>query len=196
MNPIVSKENYNEKYINSFNGIVAWLLYSDMDTSFATYVKTNWDALDRMSGNHCLITVIDNNSNDANRFWHELNVSVQNSWHLNFKPYDKNTHIEIADELGIDYMNMPCIVFYEKTDSKEHIVYSFSNEWSPEHTSQHFKEIFSKIKKALEVTESSESVLKRLEMDLNIIQAKKFVSRNISKIPIGTIISNIGKALI
>ncbi|WP_298693793.1 hypothetical protein [uncultured Sulfuricurvum sp.] len=194
MNPIVSKEYYDENYINSFNGIVAWLLYSDMDTPFAAYVKTNWDALDMMSGDHCLITVIDNKTNDANRFWNDLHVS-NNSRHLNFKPYDKNTHVKIADELGIDYTNMPCIVFYEKTDSKEHVVYSFSNDWSQQHTSEHFKEIFSKIKKILK-TNTPEFVSEQLETDFKMIQAKKFVSRNVSKIPIGTIISNIGKALV
>jgi hypothetical protein len=222
MNPIVSLKYYDENFINNYQGMVAWLLYSDVDANFAKYVKESWNALDRISGNHCLITLIEKPQNYANvEYWKNLNLSEENSkkvyeyllkerpseweakvndWFLNFKPYDRNVHIEIANKLDVPYTEMPCLVFYTNTKSKEYLVYSFSNEWSFDHISEHMKAIFTAVRKYADekwdynATEEMKrkNILPELESDFKKIRAAKFVKRITNNTSIGNVIKSIG----
>lgn len=221
MNPIVSLKYYDEDLINNYRGMVSWLLYSDMDVSFAKYVKEAWNALDRISGDYCLITLIEKPESYENvEYWKNLELSEDNSkriyeflvektpseweskindWFLQFKPYDRNVHIEIADRLGIHYTEMPCIVFYTNTNSKEFLVYNFSNDWSHSHISEHMKAIFSSVRIRTQekwVHDASEmvkrkNVLEALEMDFRKIKTAKFIKRITSNSSIGNMIKSI-----
>ena len=80
MNPIVSLDYYDEEYINKFKGMIAWFIYSDTDTAFAKYIRESWNALDRFSGQSCLMTLIEEPYNQSNvKFLSELNLSEENS---------------------------------------------------------------------------------------------------------------------
>lgn len=222
MNPIVSLEYYNEDFINNFQGMVSWLLYSDMDANFAKFVKESWNALDKLSGWHCLITLIEKPYNYENvNYWKQLGLSENNSkkiyeyllkekpdewetkvndWFLNFKPYDRNVHIEIAERLGIPYTEMPCLVFYTNTNSKEYLVYSFSNEWSFDHISEHMKSVFSAVREKADEKwdyDAPEDIKRRnilsdLESDFKKIRAAKFIRRITNNTSIGNVIKGIG----
>jgi len=222
MNPIVSLEFYNEDYIDKFQGMVAWLLYSDLDTNFAKYVKEAWNALNRLSGRHCLITLIEEPRSDHNvNYWKRIGISDDNSkkiyksligekpnehesyinnWFLQFKPYDRNVHIEIADRLGISYIDMPCLVFYTSTKSEEYLVYSFSNDWTFEHLSEHMKAVFTAVRKRtdemwkLDAPEEvrRQDILYSLESDFRNIRIAKLIRRVANNQSVGNVIKSIG----
>jgi len=222
MNPIVSLEYYNEDYINNFQGMVSWLLYSDMDVNFAKYVKESWNALDKISGRHCLVTLIEEPYSDENvDYWKQIGLSENNSkriyeyllkekpdeweakvdnWFLNFKPYDRNVHIEIAERLGIPYTEMPCLVFYTNANSKEYLVYGFSNEWSFDHISEHMKAVFTAVRESADEKWDYDApqdikrknILSDLESDFKKIRAAKFIRRITNNTSVGNVIKGIG----
>ena len=222
MNPIVSLDYYDEEYINKFPGMIAWFVYSDTDTTFAKYMMESWSALDRFSEQSCLMTIIEEPYSESNvKFWSDLNLSEDNSrkiyeflleektetlqvkindWLLNFKPYSKDVLIKTAEQLSIPSTEMPCLVFYTNTNSKDYLVYSFSNDWSLDEISQHMKVIFSSIKKYT-VTEwftylpqviKTKKILINLESDFSKIRGVKFVKRMTNNTSIGSIIKGIG----
>lgn len=222
MNPIVSLEYYNERYIDNFQGMVAWLLYSDLDANFAKYVKEAWNALDRVSGRHCLITLIEEPQNPENeKYWEKIGLPNEgsekiyrklvgerpskydkeiNKWFLQFKPYDRNVHIEIADKLEISYTDMPCLVFYTSSKSKEYLIYGFSNDWSFDHLSEHMKAVFTAVRKRadkkwkLEASEEvkRQDILSQLEGDFRNVKISKFIRRVVNNQSVGNIIKSVG----
>ena len=221
MNPIVSLDYYDEEYINKFKGMIAWFIYSDTDTAFAKYIRESWNALDRFSGQSCLMTLIEEPYNQSNvKFLSELKLSEENSkrvheflleekpetlqviindWLFNFKPYSKNVLIKTTEQLGIPSTEMPCLVFYTNTNSKDYLVYSFSNDWSSERISEHMKEIFASVKKYtttewftyLHEEIKTKKILINLESDFRKIKGSKFVKRVTNNTSIGSFIKGI-----
>ncbi len=221
MDPIVSLDYYDEDYVNKFKGMIAWFIYSDIDTVFAKYITESWDALDKLSGKNCLITLIEEPYNENNvKFWRDLNLSEDNSkkiyefllnekpensqgkineWLLNFKPYSKDVLTKTAEKLEVPVTEIPCLVFYTKTNSKDYLVYSFSNDWSLNQLSGHMKEIFTLVKKYtgtewfthLHEEIKTKKILINLESDFRKYKSAKFVKRITNNTSIGNIIKEI-----
>jgi hypothetical protein len=221
MNPIVSLDYYDEDYINKFKGMIAWLLYSDNDKEFAKYLMESWNALERLSGESCLITLIEQPYNENNViFWSDINLSEENSkiiyefllnertensqakineWLLNFKPYSNEVLTKTAEKLDVPVTEIPCLVFYTKTSSKDYLVYSFSNDWTLNQISGHMKEIFTLVKKYtgtewfahLPQVIKTKKILINLESDFRKIKGAKFVKRMTNNTTIGNIIKEI-----
>ena len=180
----------------------------------------SWDALNRICGKKCLITLIEEPVNENNsKFWQALNLSEENSrlnyeqlldekpdeQHgkinsqlLSYKPFSKDIVTRTAEQLHIPATEIPCLVFYANTNLKGYLVYSFANDWSPEQLSGHIKKIFASVKKHTETEWFThlpkeirrKKILINLESDFGKIKGSKFVKRIMNTASIGNIIKD------
>jgi hypothetical protein len=106
----------------------AALLYTDEDHDLAKYVRLNYKALDRMSGEDCSILVVErppqSTLSETIDYWKELlafNAYVlwgSRGW-TRTKPYDKAAVYDIARQLRIFPNQLPCVVFFEAMDVED-----------------------------------------------------------------------------
>jgi hypothetical protein len=100
------------------------ILYTDEDIQLASYLRTHFDALDRLSGDRCDFFFIENpGAVNPVRFWRPLlSEKLCVAWRLlgwsEFVPYDKASAYDIARLLEIDCDALPCAcVFTDDDDS-------------------------------------------------------------------------------
>jgi len=160
MNPIRSLEEVIEHW-DIFEGrwrsLYAFFLYTNEDRNIARYVREYFRELDRLSGNECLIFLIDKPPRTweeearTRDYWEEFTFRTR-VWE-GFKevmPYDKSRAYEIAEFLGIQPSLIPCIVFFRNINEREIFVYPLDNSWSDGRLTREFRELFSAIREGCE----------------------------------------------
>jgi len=131
--------------IKNYN-FTAALLYTGEDIGIAKYIREHYDALDKVSGHHTAVFVIEKPYASLSDKQKE-NPSVRN-WLKNFSlhnmppasvAYDKNETYEIASRLGLLANQIPCLVFFYDLDQSDKICIPL-----PEHEfTAFFRNIFS-----------------------------------------------------
>lgn len=98
------------------------VLYTDEDLHVAAYVRSHAAVLDRASGEHCDLLVIENPAlADPGRFWRSLlSARLYSAWKLlgwaDCVPYDRAQAITIADRIGVSFDALPCAVLVSPRD--------------------------------------------------------------------------------
>lgn len=113
----IDKNLINEKY-GTFP-FYAFLLYSSENEDFAKFTRTKGGFLHSLSGDNCLISLIENPREWGPRwenYWRNiLGTDFENfseEW-MKIGPYDTDVAYNIASQLNIDMNLIPCIVFTE-----------------------------------------------------------------------------------
>ena len=176
MNPIRNLEEVIEHwdiFESKWRSLYAFFLYTNEDRNIARYVREYFHELDRLSGNECLIFLIDK----PPRTWEE-EARTRDYWEEftfraivweGFKevmPYDRSRAYEIAEFLGIRPNLIPCIVFFRNINEREILVYPLDNSWSDERLTREFRELFSAIREGCENIgddEGKEKIWRNLE---------------------------------
>lgn len=133
--------------------LYALFLYTNEDQTIAAYVSRHFDEFDRMSGNTCMIFVIEKPSRtweqkaQTRQYW--LNVeakrNLENDW-MELMPYDKSEIYPIARLIEVPYSDLPCIVFFSDINKMELATYKIDPSWSDQEITKEVRELFSAIR--------------------------------------------------
>jgi hypothetical protein len=108
--------------------VAAWprlwgaFLYTEEDAALATYVRTHFDELNALSGNHLRLFVVERPPDwkRAKKYWRAqlepplLRTLATMRW-LRTSPYDKSGLYEVARELGVAPDQFPCLALFGGT---------------------------------------------------------------------------------
>lgn len=156
------------------------LLYTDEDQELATYVRKHFTSLSHMSGKTLHIFVIEKPPSDwkiTAKYWKEilqekLFVIWSTMGWLDTKPYDKSQSYEIGRRLGVYPDQLPCLVLFDKVDSKDKLIFPIQSV-SP----RYLRRLFTELEKRLETEESSEvsydSLKRQYQMLINTLEQKE-----------------------
>lgn len=109
----------------------AVMLYTDEDVELAKFVRENYTALNKMSGEECDVFVIERSPqekiSEIVNYWIELvQYNTYILWGglgwIKTKPYDKSAAHEIAKQLGVFAHQLPCIVFFDDISEQDKII--------------------------------------------------------------------------
>jgi hypothetical protein len=152
MNPIISSEYFidHRDIVDNYRGLTCWLLYSDLHPAVSKFVRESWGALDAMSGQRCLITLIDKPSSANDPYWKNSNLTPEFGYLKTSRPFDRNQHIQIADMLDIPYANMPTVAFFSSTTASETLQISLENWADEDQLAMAFAELFDAVKRTVD----------------------------------------------
>lgn len=161
---------------SSVNGLIPGvLLYTDEDEELALYMRKNFDAVDKLTGNWCTVYLLENPSpkwRKANHNWKKmLKSGLDLSW-FRTKPYDKSEAYEIARHLNVDFSNIPCLVLISPVNLSQNLVLPIE-EVSP----KYFRKLFSK----LEILANDIISKKQTKREINS-QVFDYLKRNLHNI--------------
>jgi hypothetical protein len=145
--------------------LYAFFLYTDEDRNLAAYVRDSFRSLDTLSGNDCLIFLIDEPEEKwlqqarKREYWSEFQFRTQ-IWEgfTQSRPYDKSQAYDIARHFGLSPAKLPCVVLFKSIHDRELLVYPLDPRWAHEDLSQAFRELFS-------VTQETENRLNSHSLD-------------------------------
>ena len=160
MNPIKSLEEIRKHwkiFEDRWKTLYAFFLYTNEDRNIARYVREYFRELDQLSGNTCLIFLIDKPPRTweeearTREYWKEFTFRTW-VWEgfTEVMPYDRSKAYEIAEFFGIFPNHIPCIVFFRNINERELLVYPLDNSWSDERLTREFRELFSAIREGCE----------------------------------------------
>ncbi|MEV2244737.1 hypothetical protein [Streptomyces sp. NPDC049970] len=127
------------------------LLYTSVDIELATYVRTNFEDLDALSGPSTRVFVVERRAPwaEARRYWRErlepelYQVMTSLQW-LRWQPYDPQGAYRIASLLKVDPALLPCLVLFNgRADlpwGKQKVVFPVE-----EATPRYFRTLFGRI---------------------------------------------------
>jgi hypothetical protein len=129
----------------------AFFLYADEDKNIVRYVRENFFELDRLSGEKCLIFLIENQPKGwldeakARDYWREFEFKTPVWWtgFTEVMPYDKSTAHEIGKYLGIHPTDVPCITFFRSIHDSQLVIYRLDNSWTDLKLTEELRELFS-----------------------------------------------------
>jgi uncharacterized protein YjbI with pentapeptide repeats len=175
-----NKEAFNESIKKSVlssekSFIPGVLLYTDEDEKLSFYIRENFDAFDKLTGDWCTIYLLENPSpkwKKANHNWRKMAVSGLNASWFRSKPYDKSEAYDIARQLDIESSSLPCLVLISPSNFSEKLVLQIG-EVSPDY----FRKLFSTLEKLvksissekLKQKEASSQVFDYLKLNFNEI---------------------------
>ncbi|MEM6400032.1 MAG: pentapeptide repeat-containing protein [Cyanobacteria bacterium P01_D01_bin.116] len=155
------------------------LLYTDEDEQLSLYIRKNFDAFDKLTGDWCTIYLLENPSpqwRKANQNWKRIIKSgLDLSW-FRSKPYDKSEVYDIARELNINLSNIPCLVLISPENLSEKLVFEIK-EVSP----KYFRNLFSSLEKLITTSKSKigSQVFKNIK--INFYKIVVFLDKNAKK---------------
>jgi uncharacterized protein YjbI with pentapeptide repeats len=161
------------------------LLYTDEDNDLSLYVRKHFDAFDNLTGDWCKIFLLEAPSSKwrkANQSWRKvIETNLHKNW-FNSKPYDKSEAYDIARQLDVEPLSIPCLVLISPTNLSEKLVLPIK-EVSPEY----FRKLFSTLEKLvkdiisdqLRREEASSQVFDYLRLNFNEIV--NFLEKHASK---------------
>ena len=151
MYPIISAKEFlqNQESIARFQGLTCWLLYSDMHTVLCRFVREKWAALDSMSGNDCLVCLVDTPCREDDPYWKGANMNPHLRLMLECKPLTRNVHLEIARAIGVEYTSLPALVFFAGVHQPRLVVVTLSEYESEEGLTREFSEAFDCVQASL-----------------------------------------------
>jgi hypothetical protein len=128
----------------------AFFLYTTEDKSIARYVRENFFELGRLSGEKCLIFLIDNPPKSgldearAREYWREFEFKTP-VWtgFTEVMPYDQATAHEIGTYLGIHPRDIPCIAFFRSIYDTQLVIYRLDDSWTDLEMAEELRELFS-----------------------------------------------------
>jgi hypothetical protein len=128
----------------------AFFLYTTEDKNIARYVRENFFELDKLSGEECLIFLIDNPPKSerdevrAREYWREVELKTP-VWtgFTKVMPYDQATAHEIGTYLGIHPRDIPCITFFRSIHDRQLVIYRLDNSWTDLELTEELREFFS-----------------------------------------------------
>lgn len=151
INEVVNNWNKFEEFEKKKGGLFAFFLYTDEDRTLAGYVREHYRSLHELSGDYCLIFLIDQPSKDPSTYWQDFTFKDVWEGFTRSRPYNKAKAYEIADYFGILPREMPCIVFFKSIYDKDLLVFPLENSWREEDLRTHFREIFTVFRDAEDV---------------------------------------------
>jgi hypothetical protein len=127
------------------------LLYTDADAEVATYVRTNFDELNALSGPVLRIFVIERPDDwgRARRYWRRhldpdlYRIFGSLRW-LTWRPHDRQDAYDIARTLGVDVARLPCLVLFRDVAAHPKLIFPITTA-SPEF----FRRLFGAIQSAI-----------------------------------------------
>lgn len=140
--------------INYSSIITAIFLYTEEDTELVKYIKQQYRALDKLTGDWCRIFVLEKpyfTISSLRKFGLPILLAELYErcglyrWFANTNPFDKNESYEIADKLGILPINFPCLVVLPPSNrlfSDKKLIIPIKEEVSKEY----FRGLFSTLK--------------------------------------------------
>jgi hypothetical protein len=128
----------------------AFFLYTTEDKNIARYVREHFFELDKLSGEKCLIFLIDNPPKSgldearAREYWREVEFKTP-VWtgFTEVMPYDQATAHEIGEYLGIHPRDIPCITFFRSIHDRQLVIYRLDNSWTDLELTEELRELFS-----------------------------------------------------
>jgi hypothetical protein len=153
VNPITSIEEIVSHWHISedeWASAYAFFLYADEDKNIARYVRENFFELNRLSGEKCLIFLIENPPKSqldearAREYWREFEFKTP-IWpgFTKVMPYNQSTAHEIGRYLGIHQTDVPCITFFRSIHDSQLVIYRLDNSWTDLKLTEELRELFS-----------------------------------------------------
>ncbi|NER07126.1 MAG: hypothetical protein F6K17_33390, partial [Okeania sp. SIO3C4] len=113
---IITNRNLNNDSDSLVTGI---FLYTDEDSEIVDYVKNNYEAFDKLTGDWCCIYVLEKKGmkwESLTKYWQYLLLSELHDFFkpislVYAKPFNRNEFYKIARDLGIPIEQLPCLVF-------------------------------------------------------------------------------------
>jgi hypothetical protein len=129
------------------------LLYTDADVELATFVRSNFDELNALSGSTFTIFIAERPERwaAAKRYWRprldqRLYRSMAALQWLRWVPYEKHLAPEIARRLGVPVSNIPCLVLFNSIHDEKKFVFPIDSA-SP----TYFRTLFHELSKVLNI---------------------------------------------
>jgi hypothetical protein len=127
----------------------AFFLYTNEDKNIARYVRENFFELDRLSGEKCLIFLIENPPKSgtdearAREYWREFEFKTPiRTGFTEVMPYDQSIAHEIGRYLGIHPTDVPCITFFRSIHDSQLVIYRLDNSWTDSKLTEELRELF------------------------------------------------------
>ena len=131
-------------------------LYTDEDIALAKYVREHFNDLDRMTGDWCVIHLLEKPQNDwksIRDYWRPvLHSNLYQMWSvirwITTKPFDKSESYTIARKLGISSSHLPCLVILPANAedfARERLIFPIKDV-----STQYFRKLFSSIEKIID----------------------------------------------
>ncbi|WP_430883322.1 hypothetical protein [Fusibacter sp. JL216-2] len=155
MNPIRSIEEVIENwhvFENKWHTLYAFALYTREDKNIAQYIREYFMEMDRLSGNDCLIFVIEKPPSSwseeakTREYWSDVHQPEELwSGYYDVMPYDSSQVYDLARKIGLKYRNIPCLVFFKDINDREYITYAIDTSWSQSKITLELRKLFSKL---------------------------------------------------
>jgi hypothetical protein len=131
-------------------------LYTDEDIDLVRYVREHFHDLDRMTGDWCVIHLLEKPQNDwksIRDYWRPiLHSNLYQMWSvirwITTKPFDKSESYTVARRLGVDFSHLPCLVILPANAedfARERLVFPIKDV-----STQYFRKLFSSIEKIID----------------------------------------------
>lgn len=169
---VVRAEDIFEEDVKLFPGLLAAILYTDMDVTFSRFIRENWFTLHDVTGNELLVLTPDcvpsRVTITADRFHLMRPLRGVERTGKNFL-----TRI-VSDHFGISFRRFPCVLFFDHPLSREAYCFSFRDERNPEDLAEAMKEVIARareivVEEPVETEDENELRLKRTEMMQRLI---------------------------
>jgi hypothetical protein len=133
------------------------LLYTDEDEELASYVREHFLSLNQLSGELFHIFVIEESEDlkGVQNFWkRKLAEQRLITWGvmgwLATKPYDPSEAYRVAQKLGVEEDQIPCLVLFDRVDRQEKLIFPV-----PDVSPSFFRKLFASLRRAAEGNEYS-----------------------------------------
>ncbi len=192
MNPIINLawlKAYWKHFEDKKFPFYAMILYTDVDVSLASYVRTHYKDLNEVSGNSCLVFAIEKPQYDDEKISsdssHKSAFKPEIPWNTGH-PLDKVESYNIAKQFGLEFSSLPCIILFKDVHGDEIIYYKIEDSTHTEITKS-FRNIFSLTQKYA----NDEKGFTNLKNEIKHRKIKALILNTLSHIPIASIFTSL-----
>jgi hypothetical protein len=104
---VLAELRYGERSQYPFYCALLYTVAEGIDADLARYVDANWDELDAMTGDRCLVFVIGD---------------VRDEAAAGHRPFSSAEVYRVADHLGVRPSTLPCAAFFARPDSSREVL--------------------------------------------------------------------------